>query len=86
MEKTLRITHDIKVVPVDEETVAIGNMGLPEAAHMTQEDVMNECEAFELAEIVQGMFHDDVTKEAFAGSEIWVTFEGHPIIVGAEFL
>jgi hypothetical protein len=84
--KTLRITLDLKVVPLSEEALEESNRDLPEEAHMTAEDALEEADAFELAEAVQGMFGDeDAVKEAFAGSGIFVTFEGQPLIVEAEF-
>ncbi len=85
LEKTLRVTLELKVVPLSEDELAEGNRDLPEDAHMTQEDAIQECEPFELGDVIQGMFQEDSVREAFAGSNIYVTFDGQPLVIEAEF-
>lgn len=51
---------------IDEEDGPGGDLGfLPEDYY-----------AFELAEVLEGAFHEDAVKEMFAGSGIFVTFDG----------
>lgn len=80
--KTLRVILDIPVKPLDHDRV---DYLLEDDLTLTRDDLAldpNEYTADELADIVKGLFHDEAVGEAFAGSEMYVTF-GDPKVVEA---
>lgn len=86
MNKTLRVTLDIIVKPLDDEQLAEANEGMPDDCQMTAKDAMTDADEGDLADMVVGLFHEESVREAFAGSNIFVTFESDPTIVSAEFV
>jgi len=92
--KMLRVTLDIPVLELSDEDKeeARGHLGLDEASQDGEDE--DETEYFdidcyspsELAEVIEGAFHEETIREMFAGSNMYVTFGDTVSVVSAEWV
>lgn len=86
-EKTVRVTLDVTVRDLTQEE--LDNQGIDPTEFLGDEEepssYIDETYPRELAEIVAGMFHSDAITEAFAGTNLCVTFEERPVVIAAEW-
>lgn len=84
--KTLRIDLEVKVRDFTKAELAEEM----EIAGLSEDEVsdseLDETDEFALAEVIVGMFHEEAVREAFAGSNMFVTFEGEPLVIAAEWV
>lgn len=86
--RKLRIDLEITVRELSkaQKLEALAGMDEDLVEECSADGELDETEPFDLAEIVTALFDSDMVQEAFAGSNMFVTFDPDPLVIAAEWV